>query len=295
MITQDRCGVSSSPKNTGADEQCLYKPTVGYALAKETQSFASLAAFRTQAAWDTAKEAKDIVVMFSVEKSELANVEATFYESRTLKVETKAARKGIKFTHHLGLCSHSALQSYENSLYTRIYEFTADGDIKGVLQSDGTVKGQSMSSFSVGDIIEPVIEGDPQSSVVDIVYLNPKQLTDNGAIVTPDFDVEDYKGVYPIQLTVEGTPSATELVVRATAKCGGVALTGLVIGDFKAFTAAGASQTDALDSVSAGSGDDANLYTISTTGLVSGSIATNVVTQSLAMYETDTATDFTVS
>src|SRR5690606_14071112 len=136
-IVIDRCGESSNPLNTGVGKQCLYAPTVGYALATEEQSFASLAAFRTKAAWDVDKEAKKIAVMFSVEQSALANVEPTFYESRTLKVKTKSARKGIQFTHHLGLCSHAALQSYEGSAYTRIYEFTADGDIKGVQQADG--------------------------------------------------------------------------------------------------------------------------------------------------------------
>lgn len=293
-MIQDGCGDSKAVKNTGSDTQCLTKPTVAYALAKSSQSFASVTAFRTKTAWDTAKEAKDIVVLYSVERSELANIEPTYFESRTKKVETKAARKGLKVTHLLGYCSHAALESYENSDYTYIYEFTEDGQIKGVVQDDGTVTGQQLSDFLVGPVNEPVIEGDPQTSIVDIVYYDARELTKSGAVVTPDFDVLKYKGIYPVTLTVEGTPSATELKIRATYGCSDKPLTGLVIGDFYLTQDSdGAEQTP--DSVSAGSGDDTNLYTFVDTDLANGTIKTNVVTTSLAMFETDVSIDFDVT
>lgn len=292
-MINDNCGSTTSKKVTGADKQCLTKPTVAYALAKEDQSFADAAAFRSKTAWDTAKEAKDIVVMYSVDKSELANVEPTFYEGRVTRYKTKEARKGLRVTHLLGYCSHGALLTYEESEYTRVYEFTEDGQIKGVEQSDGTIKGQELSNFIVGIVNEPVIEGDPQNCVVEMVYADPNEMSNNGAVVTPDFSVLKYKGIYPATLAVVGSPSATELVVRATYGCDGKPLTGMDINDFIVLTAAGASQTP--DSVSAGSGDDANLYTFVDTDLATGTIATNVVTQTLAMFETEEAVSFTVS
>lgn len=292
-MIQDSCGTTKAVKNTGSDTQCLTKPTVAYALGKSSQSFASVTAFRTKTAWDTAKEAKDIVVLYSVERSELANVEATYFESRTRKIETKAARKGLKVTHLLGYCSHAALESYMDSDYIYIYEFTEDGQIKGIVQEDGTVTGQLLSSFVVGPVNEPVIEGDPQTSVVDMVYYDARELTKSGAVVTPDFDVLKYKGIYPVTLTVEGTPSATELKIRATYGCSDKKLTGLVLADFILKTAAGATQTP--DSVSAGTGDDVNLYTFVDTDLATGTIETDVVVTSLAMFETDASIEFTVS
>lgn len=293
-IVVDRCGDSASPRNTGVAKQCLYAPTIGYALATEDQSFADLAAFRSKTAWDADKMAKKIAVMFSVEKSVLSNVEATFYEARTVKVKTKSARKGITFTHHLGLCSHGALQSYENSNFTRIYEFTADGDIKGIIQEDGSIKGQSLSAFLVGDILEPVLEGDPQSTVVGVVYKNAKELTTNGAIVTPDFDPEDYKGIYPLNLSISGTPTATSLVVSVGAGCDGIPFGGLDLSDFVAKRADGSDQTSALTSMTAGTGANLNIYTFVTTGLVSGSIETIVKAQTLAMYQSDQPAPFTI-
>lgn len=283
-IYLDICGTKKTVKNTGSKEECLYSPTVGYALAKEDQSFADIAAFKTKAAWDAAKQAKDVAIMFSVEASELANTEPSFYESRTIKYRNKRARKGINFTHHLGLCSHAALASYEGSEYVRIYEFTEDGNIKGILQDDGTVKGQSLSNFLVGQIEEPVIEGDPQKTMAEVVYKNYKQFENGGCIVEPDFDVEDYTGIFEVLLTVVGTPTATELVVRATAGCSGdIPVEGLTLSDFNVLLPNGTAQTP--DSVTPGSGDDANLYTFVDTDLATGTVGTVVVDQSGVMYE----------
>lgn len=293
MVIQDTGGSSAKVLNPGADKERLSLFTVGYALAKGSQSFASVAEFRTKAAWDIAKAAKDIVVLYSVEKAELANVEPTYYESRTLKQLTKDNIKGLKVTHHLGYMSHGALESYMGSEYTYIYEFASDGQIKGVIQPDGTVKGQLLSNFIVGPVIEPVLDGDPQSSVVEIVYADPRELSKSGAIVTPDFDVSKYKGIYPIFLSIEGTPSDTELKVRAVYSNQNLPLTGLVIGDFIVKKTDGSSNTP--NSVTAGSGADANLYTFVDTDLASGTIETKVVTQSLIMLETNESVAFTVS
>lgn len=283
MIYIDICG-GKDVKNTGAKEQCLYAATVGYALAKDDFSFADVAALKTKTAWDAARLSKGVAVMFSVEKSELANEEASFYEGRTFKYRNKRARKGISFTHHLGLVSHDALSSYEGSSYSRIFEFTADGHIKGVVQSDGTVKGQKLSNFLVGQIEEPVIEGDPQKTVVQCTYKNFREFEKNGAIVEPDFDVEDYTGIFEVLLTVIGTPTATELVVRATAGANrDIPVVGLVLVDFNVLLTAGGDQTP--DSVTAGTGDDTNLYTFVDTDLASGTIAMLIVTQGDVVFE----------
>lgn len=290
MIYIDICGGTKVVKNTGAQDQCLYAATVGYALATETFAFADVDAFKTKTAWDAARLAKDVVIMFSVEASELNNEEATFYESRTLKYRNKRARKGINFTHHLGLCSHSALESYEGSAYTRIFEFTADGHIKGILQDDGTVKGQKLSSMIVGQIEEPVIEGDPQKTVVQLTYQNYREFQNNGAIVEPDFDPEDYNGIFDAKITVVGSPSATELVVRVTAGCNDdIPVEGLVLGNFSIDDGG---QTP--DSVSAGSGADANLYTFVDTDLASGSISIPAVQVGEVVYE-GASVSFTVT
>ena len=295
MIIQENIAGTSGVKNTGSDKENLPLFTVGYALAKGSQSFASVAAFKTKSAWDAAKVIKDLVVLYSVEKAELANVEPTFYESRTRKIKTKDNVKGLKVTHHLGYISHSALESYNASDYTYVYEFTSDGQIKGVLQDDGTVKGQLLSDFLVGPILEPVLDGDPLSSVVEMTYENPRELTTNGCIVTPEFNILKYKGIYPVKLTIEGTPTATELKVRATYSNQDLPLilTGTLLDFFTVLTTAGGANTP--NSVTKGTGVDANLYTFVDTDLASGTIATTVIDQTLAMVEADAPVECTVS
>ncbi|WP_299129375.1 hypothetical protein [uncultured Winogradskyella sp.] len=293
-MINDRCGTTTgSQKKTGADKQCLTKPTVGYALAKSSQAFADAAAFRSKTAWDTAKQAEDVIIMYLIDTSELANVDPSYYEGRISKIETKEGRKGLRVKHLLGYCSHGALLSYKESEYNYIYEFTEDGLVKGIEQTDGTIKGQELSNFLVGIAQEPVIEGDPQHCFVEMIYADPNEMSNNGAEVKPDFNVLKYKGVYPATLTVVGSPSATELVVRATYGCDGKPLTGLTLSDFVLKNGSGTAQTP--DSVSAGTGDDANLYTFVDTDLATGTIETIIVSQTLAMFGTEEAVAFTVS
>lgn len=264
-------------KNTGAPaKQELHKATINYALTTEAFEFADIAAAKNQTIWDAAKAAKDIAIMFSVEGSELANAEATYYESRTLKIATKEARKGIKFKHHLDLYSHSALKSYADSGYTRIIEFTEDGKIKCVLEN-GKIKGQKMSEFIVGLLTEPVIGGDPGSTTAEVVYSNYEDFEDNGHLLIPDFDVEDYEGIYDVALTVESA-SATEIILTATT-LQGANVTNLVLANWKE-----TSGTINASSYDAGTGK----YTLTGTAFVTGTIATDgVIEQTNIMYEAE--------
>ncbi|MDB0602762.1 hypothetical protein PL373_16835 [Tenacibaculum maritimum] len=279
------CGSNNSEtKNTGASKQCLEGATVRYALAKGNFAFASKEDFKDKAKWNEAKKNKDIVPFYSIEANlENSNTEPTYYESRTLKIETKAARKGKKFTHHLGLCSHSALKSYENSEYTRVFEFTEDGYIKGVLTSEGKVQGQLLNNFNVGIRKDATLDT-PPSTDVEFVYSNYKEFEDNGIISEPNFDLDDFEGIYPLMLEVVGTPTATELVVKALAGCEGAPVTGLAQADFKFLKADGTTQN--VSGVTA----TENTYTINGTGFVSGTIATVVVEKTNIMYEAEKVT-----
>ena len=277
----DICGDSSATKNTGASSQCLEKATVTYALAKSNFTFDDLAAIKTKAAWETAKQNKDIVMFFSVEAQEISNTDPTYVETRTLKVETAAARKGKLFTHHLDLISHAALKSYENSDYKRVFEITEEGYVKGVLNSDGTIKGQLLSSF------KPSLRQDATfdaiaTSTVELAFKDYNEFEDNGVITEPAFDIVNYDGIFPVKFEVVST-SATQIVVKATA--GASEVSTLVLANFALKTAAGAAQTIS------GVTKDGNTYTLSGTGFVSGTLGTDgVIVQANIMYEGETAT-----
>jgi len=273
----EKKGDSTSTINTGKATQDLPKATINYALTKESFAFDTLADAKSKTKWDEAKAAKDLVIMFSVENSELSNSEATFYEARTVKEKTKKARRGIKFTHHLDMFSDAALASYENSEYTRIIEFKEDGRFT-TIKENGKWKGQKMSEFIVGMNEDSTVSGDPSKTTAEVVYADADAIRKGGQMLIPEFDLETYQGIYNVVFEVTAQ-SATE--IKATAyNYDGNEVKGLVLADFKLLTVVNAPQAITASSYVNGE------YVLTGTGLVTGTLNTNgVVTQSQIMYE----------
>ncbi len=278
-ILLENKSLTSSTKNTGKSKQDLFDATINYALTKSNFSFDSIEEAKSKTAWDKAKREKDIVVMFSVEGSELANAEATYYESRTVKKETKAARKGIKFKHHLDMHSHAALKSYMNSGYTRIIEFTEDGKIK-TEELSGKIVGQRMNEFIVGMFQEPVIAGDPASTTVEVIYKDYNSFENNAHVLIPDFDLEIYEGIYDITLEVTNA-TTTEIKLKATTLDGNE-VSNLMKEDFILLDTKGVTQ-ETIEAFSYSEKEEAYILT---GNFSRGTIATNgVIAQTNIMYE----------
>ena len=150
ILIENKTTNTTKTYNTGISKEILEGATVRYALSKSDFTFDTKEDINDMSKWKEAIKNKDIVPFFSIEANlENTNTEPTYYESRTLKVKTKEARKGKKGSHHLGLYSHAALKSYEDSNYNRVFEFTEDGYIKSVFTQDGKIAGQELSSFNV--------------------------------------------------------------------------------------------------------------------------------------------------
>jgi len=277
----------SSTKGTGSSNQCLESATIGYALAKANFSFGSLADAKSKTAWNTAKKNKDVVVMFDVEATENTNTDPTYAESRTIKYETQAARKGKTFTHHLGLDSHSALKSYQNSGYTRIFEFTKDGYIKAVQGEDGSIKGQLLSNLTVGIRQDGTFDAMP-TTTVELTYKDFNEFENNGVITQPDFDINAYEGIYPVTLSLVSATSS-QIVVTATTGYEGLSVEGLALADFELLRTNGATQT--ISAVS----DSGNTYTLTGSSLQSGTLGLKgVVEKTDIVYESDDLLTITI-
>ncbi|WP_407277361.1 hypothetical protein R5O20_02695 [Tenacibaculum maritimum] len=274
----------SNVENTGSSKETLAGATVKIALVKGNFSFDSKDDFKNKAKWKEAIRKKNIVPFYSIEANlENSNTEPQYYESRTLKVKTKEARKGKKFTHHLGMYSHKALKSYEDSEYNRVIEFTESGYIKGVFSIDGKITGQKLNSFNVGILKEGTFET-PDSTDVELVYADYKEYQDNGYLCEPNFDTDDLEGIYTILFEVVGNPTSTELVVKAFERSGNTPVTGLAQADFVFL------KSDSTDQNVSGLTQNENTYTINGTGFVSGTLATNVVEKTNIMYEAEKVT-----
>ena len=270
---------SNTAKPTGQKGQKFWGATTKYILAKETQVFANKEDFKSKLKHNELKASKDIVYFFEVDTVENANTEPSFYESRINKVRTKKATKIKKFKHELGICSHSALASYEDSGYTRIYEITEKGYLIGIANDNGSIKGQAIKSFSVGLREEATFEA-VENTTVEVYYKNAEELIDNPAVVSPDFDVEEMEGIYGVNFNIKSA-SNTRIVVEAitTGCCGGI-VGGLEKANWKFVKPNGTNQPITTSSFSNG------LYTLVGSNFTSGTLTLNgVIVQTNIMYD----------
>ncbi|MFC5046899.1 hypothetical protein [Aquimarina hainanensis] len=213
-----------------------------------------------------------------MEGSELSNSEATYYESRTMKIETKQARKGLKAKHHLDMHSHAALKSFSNSGYTRVIEFTRDGKIKTEYQN-GKIVGQKLSEFIVGMMQEPVIGGDPMTTIAELVYKDYNSFEHNAHVLIPDFDLGIYEGIYDVRFNIiESDPANIKMSAYTL---DGNAVDNLQISDFVMKNTTGDKQI--IDAMSFSEEEQAYVLT---GAFMPGTIETNgVIVQSNIMYE----------
>jgi len=204
------------PKNTGAKEQCLVGVTTKYAFAPDkTFKFETVAEAKSLDAWNAAIAAKDLIPFYDVEEYAIADTEGTFFEGLNTRYETTPAKKVRTFRSIIGLCSYSALNSY-NKKEGQVFEFTEDGAIKAVSTSDNGIKGQN-ARIEVGELLDAV-SGTPQSVVVTVNYTNPSEYKNNGAQLRPDgWGGADIYGIFDITLA---EVSATSSIIRFTATAG---------------------------------------------------------------------------
>ena len=282
----DSCSSSTGATlNTGASSQCLEGVTTKLVLAKDTTRFDTIADFKDETVWAAKILAKDIVPLFSVYEVAEANTEATKYETGNFSYVTEKEVKKMTCESYLSLCSHKALKSYQNLGYNRIFEITDNGEALGVYDSDGVkVKGQKITEFDVA-IRGRAVKDKPVYTMQTITFDDFEEFEDNGIIVKEAWDIEALMGIFSLRLEVQGTPTATEIQVKAYIGCGTDTFDDLVLANWKLNTG----QTIT------GSVNANGVYTLSGTGLVSGTLETDgVVTVDSYMYESAEAITITI-
>jgi hypothetical protein len=206
--------------NTGAKKQCLEGVTEKHYVAKNGFKFATVADFKDKAKWIEAIQAKDIVPLYEAYELAPENTEATFYETGNFKYETAPAVKKVSFESYLGLCSHRAIKSYnESSVYTQVFEFTNKGEIIGVVTDYGGIKGQELSSLNVG-IRNVATKDKPAFTKVSLTYKDYNEFENNPAIIKPGFGHLDLEGIYDVELTLVSA-SASQIKFKASVGCSG--------------------------------------------------------------------------
>lgn len=280
-IINEVCGSSTTekPLNTGGKKQCLEGPVRTYALAKDTFSFADIATAKTKAAWDTAKAAKDIVLFWDVESIEANNTDAEIQNGRYEDYTLSKAVKGVDYRHNLSVCSQEALESYEESEYTRIFRITDDNEITCEVLDSGAVKGEPLSNMLVGLRNDPTTD-DVAYSTTTFKFRKSKQ-----SILRSDFEMANYEGIFDINFEIVGTPTATEIKFKALIHCTGAALTTLTSGDVILNDAGGSAHSNSFVAA-----DSDGVYTLTGTGFANNFTlnGNGIITITEAMYEAPT-------
>ncbi|TDO68740.1 hypothetical protein EV143_1202 [Flavobacterium chryseum] len=264
MVYQECKNKKTSKKNTGAKEQCLEGLTIKTAAHVPGFSFPTIADAKNKALWNAAVAAKKIIPLYEVEELASANTEDTNFDGRRKQYRTASGKKVSTYSSFLSLCSHSALKSYHGD-DMGLFEFTEDGAVIGVINDDGTVKGQSVV-MNVGKRISATADR-PPSTQVTINYKDFNELEDDGAIFRPEsWGADDIFGIFDVTLT-QVSATTTEIKFKAAAGCAG--------GDeeITSFLAANIVLKDldgATESVTFVPADAEGIYTITGTGFADG-------------------------
>lgn len=281
-VYQECKNKKKAKKNTGAKEQCLEGLTIKTAVHIPGFKFDSIEDAKDIAKWNAAIAAKQIIPLYEVEELASANTEDTVFEGRRNQYITSEGKKVTTYNSFLSLCSHSALKTYHKA-ELGLFEFTEDGAIKGVIEDDGTVKGQSIV-MNVGKRIDPTADR-PASTQVTLNYKDYNEFEDDGAIFRPEgWGADDIYGIFDVTL-VQVSATSTNIKFKAVTGCAG--------GDeeITSFLAANIlvkDDTGGTETVSFTVADSEGIYTVTGTGFADNyTVGLNgVVTQTGTSYET---------
>lgn len=266
-------GADNKVKYYGSKQQCLEAPVKTMIMTTDDFSFANRDLLDVIANWKTGVQNKDLYPFPNIEGIEDASTEATTKEGRYTTYLLKKGVEGAKYRFDVSICTFSALKTLDNSDFKRVFEITEAGEVTCEVQEDGTIKGRKLSSFFLENRKRATDEDKPY------VNTNLKFENDEFDIVKPKTDITDLEGIYDVQFDVVSA-TATTIKVKAFVGCSGADVDNLTQTNFKFVKADGTNQN--ITAVSYANG----VYTLTGTGLVSGTLATNgVVVQTSIMYE----------
>lgn len=263
MSVYQECGSATGKANTGVLEQCLEGIMTRPVVTEPDFKFDSIEDAKDIANWEAAIAAGQMWPLYDPEEITTANTEDTYFEGRNRRYKTAVGKKVTTFTSMLGLCSHAALTSFNGS-ELRLFEFTEDGKVKGVINDAGEVFGQSVI-LDVAKRLDATADR-PPSTMVQINYTDYTEFEQDGAIFIPNFRASELYGVMDVTL-VQGVATATNIKVKVVQGCagGGETVDALVLGDFVVKNLSGVTQ-----SVTFTAPDADGFYTLTGTGFATG-------------------------
>lgn len=216
--------------------------------------------------------------------------EATIYETTPLgKRRVRDGFYEFDITISENLCLHKAMYSHR-ATSGRVILFDTDNQLIGTFDSDGNFQGFSIQMlntekmmFNDGSVVS--------KSPVKLVLANNLEFDKEGSLLSAAF-VNSLNRLTDVVIT-EVSGSATVIVVTVKAECDGTPISGLVNADFVLLDVDGDEQT--IATAVEGSGSNLGTYTLTGTGLVTGTLGLVAPSElSIEAYEAD-AVAITVS
>lgn len=262
-LVNEVCGTdtTSQPKNLGGKKQCIEGAVLTGFLARNDFSFPTLKDAKDPIKVKAAIAAKNLVPLPEFETVEDENTEATTVEKRSKTIISKQGVAGSKYGIDASMCTYSALKTYQDSEYTRIFEIT-DADNEEMtcdIDEEGKVFGRKLTSTIVGLRTRTSLENDAS------VPLSLKFAKDTYDIIATGGKFADFEGVFDVVFEIEGVPTATVVKFKVLSGCSGRVIKSFEDGDVELRNALGA-----VESVTFTAPDANGVYTLTGTAIANG-------------------------
>lgn len=278
-------GLSGCKDNLGYDAMLLW---TNDSFEIDTEANAKL-----QATYQTAINAKNMYPMPIFDQVE-NTVEDTVKQDLPSGVSlvVREGKYGGIGSFQGALCNLPNLRTF-NEVSGRAFIVTSNGKIWGTSPDGVKFKGFTLSEFHVS-----MLKGTDGTTkrFVELEYQmkNTTEMADYPAVpfITTWDALSALVGLYPVTVTVIGTPTTTELIVSVARDCDGDAVEGLVIGDFVVLDSGAATETP--DTVT-DNGDGTYTFDYTGTPLTVDTYTVNLktaATQTTGGYEPGTAASF---
>lgn len=175
------------------------------------------------------------------------------------------------------LCTHRAMGTH-NGGNQRVIFYDIENQLFGMDNEAGDFMGFTVSLINVEKLM--ISDGSAATRTpIYVILKNSKQVDKNGVVMDADY-IEELNRLTDVELTIIGSPSATQIKVTVKTVCDETSILGLVVSDFIKKNAAGTVQT--ITSLTELNG----VYTLVGTGWTTGTLELETPDQlSIQAYE----------
>lgn len=178
-------------------------------------------------------------LMPSYTNVEDASEQAVYFESSLADIFVRAGKYRWRVYGELSMCQHRAIFSHAGSNQDIMF-IDVSNQLFFAKKSNGDARGFSLALYNPENLM--ISDGsNPTQSPTYIVLKNAAQVNDTGYVLKVPF-IEDLLPLVDVNIALVNPPAPAAGSIRVSVKdtCGGLNIAGLVVGDFKYTSAAGA-------------------------------------------------------